>query len=151
MENMENNKIVALRGPDRVRKRPAVVFTSDDIEGVKVAVENLLRLFAEEALYGRCTQLNVRQCECDLEISSNDRGLYLGQDTGDERIWKQIFCELYPMPVYPTCESGYCFGLENSTHHALFGEPSGEHIPCYPEETDSFDLCTARLLSRAIH
>lgn len=47
-----NYSINLLKGPDRVRKRPAVVFGSDGIEGAQAAVKTLLDIFVTEAMLG---------------------------------------------------------------------------------------------------
>ena len=59
MTKMDDDVIVRLKGPDRVRKRPAVIFNSDDAEGVTRAVEMLLDIFITEAALGYSKELSV--------------------------------------------------------------------------------------------
>ena len=47
-----NNDIVALKGPDRVRKRPAVIFGSDGLEGCQHSVFEILSNSIDEAREG---------------------------------------------------------------------------------------------------
>lgn len=136
---MNNNKIIHLKGPDRVRMRPSVIFLSDSIEGAQEAVQNLLYVFVREALLGYCKHLKVRQDGSTLEISGDDRGIYLGQDTGDDTNWKALFCEMYPTPKLCPDEGEYKLELFEGNHHALYGEEQppdeslfkGDH--CYME------------------
>ena len=44
-----NNDIVALKGPDQVRKRPAVIFGSDGLEGCQHSVFEILSNSIDEA------------------------------------------------------------------------------------------------------
>lgn len=86
--------IRVLRGPDRVRCRPAVIFGSDDNEGAQRAVEMLLGIMSSESV-DDCSESLIITLHDDGSIEMEDfgRGIYLGSDP-DER-WQEIFCELY--------------------------------------------------------
>lgn len=144
---MANEKIVVLQGPDRVRKRPAVIFMSDEIEGVQNAVRILLEIFAVEAQLGRCKHLLVKQNGADLEISGDDRGIYLGQDNGDDSVWKNTFCELYAASACAPDESGYSFGLRDASHCALYGDEIKPNSIYLPTEHGLFELCAIQYAS----
>lgn len=144
---MENNTIVTLKGPDRIRKRPAVIFSSDGLEGVQHAVLGILELFATEARLGRCKHLDVRQTGSDLVISGDDRGLYLGQDTQNDEVWENIFCRMYPLPACRPNESGYDLGLWDHAHHRLFGDEPAPQSIYYPEDIGFFNLCAVQYAS----
>lgn len=120
--NDNNNKITMLKGPDRVRKRPFVLFLSDGVDGAQQAVLNLLHIFVREALLGHCKQMKVKQNGAYLEISGDDRGIYLGQDTGDDTNWKAAFCSMFPFPKHRPDESGYSLEFYDDNHYALYGE-----------------------------
>lgn len=115
-------QITRLKGPDRVRKRPAVLFLSDGVDGAQEAVLNLLHIFVREALLGHCKHIKVKQNGACLEIRGDDRGIYLGQDTGDDTNWKAAFCSMFPFPKYRPDESGYSLEFYDDNHYALYGE-----------------------------
>lgn len=114
--------IVMLTGPDRVRKRPAVIFLSNGIEGAQYAVQSLLKIFVTEAQLGHCKQLKVKQAGESLEISGDDRGIYLGQDTGDDAVWQSIFCELFAAPAYPQEDWVDPMDAVDNAHYVLYGD-----------------------------
>lgn len=136
---MNNSKITMLKGADRIRKRPAVIFSSDGVEGAQEAVQNLLHIFAREALLGFCKHLSVKQAGELLEISGDDRGIYLGQDTGDDTVWQSIFSSALPLPRYSPDDSGCSLALLDDNHASLYGEKLppdatvSQSEPCYLE------------------
>lgn len=137
---MADNQITILTGPDRIRKRAAVVYLSNDLEGAQHAVRDVLDIFVTEAQLGRCKHLSVKQDGAKLEISGDDRGIYLGQDTGDDTKWQEIFCSMYPLPAYCPDESGYSLGLIDYAHHTLYGEAQQSNSIYFPEETGYMEL-----------
>ena len=145
---MDNRKIVHLKGPDRIRLRPAVVFGTGDIHGAWEAVRNLLEIFVTEALLGHGKRLSVKQDGAVLEISGEDRGLYLGQDSGDDSPWQRIFCEMYPMPAYRPDEGEYVLGLIGSSHHMLYGDEPTPNSIYFPGDKGYFELYAAQCVSR---
>ena len=130
-----SDKIVMLRGPERVRRRPAVIFGSDDVSGAITALKMLLYIFAQEGAKGHSNLLAVIQKQDgSIEIQSNDRGIYLGSpDSSDDTVWKELFCELYAGPL---CKDGV-------TARCIFEGPSGEQ----GEYTDSLDMCSVQYVS----
>lgn len=92
-----NTEIRILRGPDRVRKRPAVIFGSDDAQGAMTAVQMLLHILAEEAAKGQSKSIQLTQYP-DGSIMLQDRGTGVfmdGPKDADDGIWTSLFCELY--------------------------------------------------------
>ena len=93
----EVEKIKILRGADRVRKRPAVIFNDDGIMGCETAFYGLLRNSVEEAVdgFGDCIRVNVYE-DCSIEIEDHGRGIFMGwnEEAGCPN-WKLVFCELY--------------------------------------------------------
>lgn len=144
---MDQQKIVILKGPDRVRKRPAVIFGADDITGVESAVTSLLEIFATEAQLGYCKNITVRQNGAVLEISGDDRGLYLGQDKQDDSVWQNIFCDFFAGSAYAPDDSGYSFGLTDSSHHHLYGDEKKINCLLCPEEPCFMELCAVQYAS----
>ena len=83
-------KIEVLRGAERVRRRPAVLFGSDDIEGVKRMLTDLLDIFLQEHQRGYGDRLTLSKfTDGALEIQYNGRGLYL------DGTWQELFCALF--------------------------------------------------------
>ena len=87
-----NDKIVMLRGPERVRRRPAVIFGDDGVDGTVAAFNMLLDILVS----GRCNQLMVTQyLDNSIEIQDNGRGIFFGKGISH---WKILFGELYAAP-----------------------------------------------------
>ncbi len=130
-----SNKIVMLRGPERVRSRPTVMFGSDDVNGAMTALEMLLYILAKEGIDGHSNQIMVTQYQDDsIEIHDNGRGIFLGHpDSADDTVWKELFCELYGGPLYKDGVMARC----------IFEGPSGKK----GEYTDSLDMCSVQYAS----
>lgn len=140
------DRISILKGPDRVRKRPAVIFSSDDIRGVENAIRPILELFATEAKLGHCKHLTVTQNNDEITIAGDDRGIYLG-DGADDHIWKSIFCEIFAGPRTIREDSSYSFTFPDISHTALFGGPTSSNDYCIPDSIGFLDLCAAQYAS----
>ena len=96
-EAYNEQSIRSLKGADRVRKRPAVIFGSDGLEGCQHTFLEILANSVDEARegYGDRILTTVRK---NREISVEDfgRGVPLGYNEKEERYnWELIFCELY--------------------------------------------------------
>ena len=72
-EQYGNSSIYMLKGEDRVRKRPAVIFGSDDLEGCKHAVFEILSNAIDEAREGHGDTIVVTRYE-DLSVEVEDFG-----------------------------------------------------------------------------
>lgn len=144
---MDIGNITVLRGPDRVRKRPAVIFSSDGIDGVACAVRSLLEIFAVEAQLGYCRQLCVQQNGAELIISGDDRGIYLGRESSEDWVWKSLFCDIHAASAYAPDESGLYFGLQDIAHHMLYSDPTGQTPDWLPDEIGMFELCAIQYAS----
>lgn len=137
---MNNNVIIKPEGPDRIRKRPAVVFLSEGLEGAQNAVLELLYVFLREAQLGHCHQLRIRHSGETLEVSGDDRGIDLGQETGDHTKWESIFCAMFPLPKFPP-EECYCsLELIDDSHYALYGEALPPNAVYFPGEKCFLEL-----------
>lgn len=146
----ENNSIVSLKGPERVRKRPVVMFGSDGIEGVTSVIKTLLDIFVTEAALGFSSgiYLNVHT-DNSISVRSFDRGFILDESIIDGKpAWHQDFCELYSGPREP--DGDYYFSL-GSHHNDLYGQVETP-MPKYQVDTDhGFDLCCVQYVSRFMH
>ncbi|MBR5868311.1 MAG: hypothetical protein IKZ21_02590 [Clostridia bacterium] len=92
---MTENPIIPLRGPDRVRKRPNVIFGSNDAEGVARSLELLVKLFAVEGQLGNCSCLTVTLSpDGTITLESRDTGFAMD----DSAAWQEIFTGLHSGP-----------------------------------------------------
>ncbi len=100
---MDNNTIKVLKGPDRVRKRPAVIFGSDGKEGAVQAVKMVLSIFINEAVKGHCDCINLQILnKKTVKITSHDRGFLINDtEVNGHPEWYYKFCEMYPAPRNP--------------------------------------------------
>ena len=62
-----NESITMLKGPDKVRKRPAVIFGSDGLEGCEHSAFEIISNSIDEAREGYGKKINVHLCERDLK------------------------------------------------------------------------------------
>ena len=107
--------IKSLKGAERVRKRPAVIFGSDDIVGCQHSFIEILANSVDEAREGYGTKIIVRK-NLDLSIQVEDfgRGVPLGFNEKENRWnWELVFCELYAGGKYDndSGNSAYEFSL----------------------------------------
>lgn len=117
-----DTKITILRGPDRVRKRPAVIFGSDDTQGVMTAAQMLLDILAQEAAQGHSDQILLTQYpDGSIMLRDSGRGIFLdGPKDSDDRIWTSLFCELYAGSRYdPSLSSNEEYRLETANNLEL--------------------------------
>ena len=125
---MDDQKITILKGPDRVRRRPTVVFLSDGIEGVQCAVHSIIKIFATEAQQQRCAWLKVVHSGTQLEFSGDDRGFYLGQDTDSDDVWQNLFCQLYAAAAFAPTTSEAALDLTDDPNGFYYGkQPADEY------------------------
>ncbi len=140
---MQNNsKINMLRGPDRVRKRPAVIFGSSDVDGAIVAVKSVLGIFITEAAMGCSRRLSVTlHQDGSIEVRSFDRGFYIDEtiEDGFPR-WHQFFLALYPAPKDTTGEYVLSKGKQ---HHELYGDPCALDSPYIAKSDITFSIYAA--------
>ena len=93
----DNTSISSLKGADRVRKRPGVIFGSDGIEGCCHSVFEILSNSIDEAREGHGDVIRVTLFEDgSVEVQDFGRGIPLGYNEKEQRYnWELVFCELY--------------------------------------------------------
>ena len=92
-----DDSISALKGADKVRKRPSVIFGSDGIEGCQHSVFEILSNSIDEARegYGRSIQV-TRYSDGSYEVEDHGRGIPVGYNKNEDRMnWELLFCEMY--------------------------------------------------------
>ena len=111
-----NESIVSLKGADRVRKRPAVIFGSDGIEGCEHSVFEIISNSIDEAREGHGSKVIVtRFQDKSVEVQDFGRGIPVDYNAREKRYnWELVFCELYAGGKYNTNDGGsyeYSLGL----------------------------------------
>ena len=109
-----NESITTLKGADRVRKRPAVIFGSDGIEGCQHSAFEILSNSIDEAREGYGKEIKItRFADHSIEIEDFGRGIPVDYNKNEERYnWELVFCELYAGGKYNTNEAeNYEFSL----------------------------------------
>ena len=109
-----NDSISALKGADRVRKRPAVIFGSDGLEGCEHAIFEILSNAIDEAREGHGDLVIVtRYADCSIEVEDFGRGCPVDWNEKEGRYnWELVFCELYAGGKYDNNAGGdYEFSL----------------------------------------
>ncbi len=96
-KNYGNDSISQLKGADRVRKRPAVIFGSDSIEGCQHSFFEILSNSIDEAREGFGNKINiVRFADGSLEVEDFGRGIPVDYNEKEKRFnWELVFCEMY--------------------------------------------------------
>ncbi len=92
-----NDSISSLKGADRVRKRPGVIFGSDGLEGCEHAVFEILSNAIDEAREGYGDLITVTRYEDkSIEVEDFGRGCPVDWNEAEGRYnWELVFCELY--------------------------------------------------------
>lgn len=111
-----NESITVLKGADRVRKRPAVIFGSDSIEGCQHSIFEILSNSIDEAREGHGREIIITRYEDNsVEIEDHGRGIPVDYNEKEERYnWDLTFCELYAGGKYNNSEGEnyeYSLGL----------------------------------------
>ena len=96
-QQYDNESISMLKGADRVRKRPGVIFGSDGLEGCEHAVFEILSNAIDEAREGHGDLITVTRYEDkSIEVEDFGRGCPVDWNEAEGRYnWELVFCELY--------------------------------------------------------
>ena len=112
-----DQSITSLKGADRVRKRPAVIFGSDGLEGTEHSVFEILSNSVDEAREGYGNLINITAfCDHSIEVEDFGRGVPLGWNEAEGRWnWELVYSELYAGGKYDNNSEGsayeYSLGL----------------------------------------
>ncbi len=108
-----NESITTLKGADRVRKRPGVIFGSDGLEGCEHAVFEILSNSIDEARGGYGDRILVtRYLDHSIEVEDFGRGCPVDWNAKENRYnWELVYCELYAGGKYDADASSYEFSL----------------------------------------
>ena len=111
-----NDSISQLKGADRVRKRPGVIFGSDGLDGCQHAVFEILSNSIDEAREGHGNLITLtRYADKSIEVEDFGRGCPVDWNANEKRFnWELVFCELYAGGKYSNNEGEnyeYSLGL----------------------------------------
>ena len=113
-ETYGNDSISQLKGADRVRKRPGVIFGSDGLEGCEHAVFEILSNAIDEAREGYGDTITLTSfADGSIQVEDFGRGCPLDWNPNEKRYnWELVFCELYAGGKYSNEEGeNYEFSL----------------------------------------
>ena len=108
--------IEVLEGADKVRKRPAVIFGSNGIEGCEHSMFEILSNSIDEAREGYGDRIIItRYLDGSVEVQDFGRGIPVGfNEKYGKYNWELVFCEMYAGGKYKTNSGGsyeYSLGL----------------------------------------
>ena len=122
-------KIKILRGAQRVRCRPAVIFGDEGIKGVECAWEMLAGLLSPQSGENSSHMVLTLSADGSLILENRSRGIYLGENG---QFWQELFCELAAQP-----REGKTFW----DAYTVFDEAE------IPPSNAAFDLCAVQYAS----
>ncbi len=126
-----NESITQLKGADRVRLRPAVIFGSDGIEGCCHAMFEILSNSIDEAREGHGNLIEVtRYLDKSIEVTDYGRGVPVDYNPVEDRYnWELVFCELYAGGKYDNnSQSNYEYSLGLNGLGACATQYSSEYM-----------------------
>ena len=108
-----NDSISSLKGADRVRKRPGVIFGSDGLDGCEHAVFEILSNAIDEAREGHGSLITVTRFEDgSFQVEDQGRGCPVDWNEKEGKFnWELVFCELYAGGKYGADGDNYEYSL----------------------------------------
>ena len=109
----DNSSITSLKGADRVRKRPGVIFGSDGLDGCEHAVFEILSNAIDEAKEGHGDLITVtRFLDHSIQVEDLGRGCPVDWNEKEGKFnWELVFCELYAGGKYGGGDDNYEYSL----------------------------------------
>ncbi len=126
-----NESITMLKGADRVRKRPSVIFGSDGLEGCQHSIFEILSNAIDEAREGYGKRIEVtRHKDLSVTVVDHGRGTPVDFNEKEQRYnWELIFCELYAGGKFSNNdEDSYTFSLGLNGLGACSTQYSSEYM-----------------------
>ena len=134
-QQYDNQSIKALKGADRVRKRPGVIFGSDGLDGCEHSFFEILSNAVDEAREGHGDVITVTAFkDHSLQVEDHGRGVPLGYNEAEKRWnWDLIFCEMYAGGKYDNNggDSSYEYSLGLNGLGACATQYSSEWMHVY--------------------
>ncbi len=127
-----DQSIKSLKGAERVRKKPAVIFGSDDIIGAQHTFIEILANSVDEAREGYGDKIIVKKfLDLSLEVEDFGRGVPLGYNEKEKSWnWELVFCELYAGGKYDNNDgnAAYEYSLGTNGLGATATQYSSEYM-----------------------
>ncbi len=108
-----NDSITMLKGADKVRKRPAVIFGSDGLDGCEHSIFEVISNSIDEARAGFGHKIVITYyCNHDIEVEDFGRGCPVDYNNNEKRYnWELVYCELYAGGKYDASSESYEYSL----------------------------------------
>ncbi len=108
-----NDSISMLKGADRVRKRPAVIFGSDGLDGCEHSVFEVISNSIDEARAGFGNKIVITHFRNnEIEVEDFGRGCPVDYNNNEKRYnWELVYCELYAGGKYDAADDAYEYSL----------------------------------------
>ena len=108
-----NESIKSLKGSERVRKRPAVIFGSDGIEGCEHSIFEIMSNSIDEAREGYGKKIIItKYLDGSVEVQDFGRGIPVDYNKNEGKFnWELLFCEMYAGGKYDNGGDNYEFSL----------------------------------------
>jgi len=108
-----NESITMLKGPDKVRKRPAVIFGSDGLDGCEHSIFEVISNSIDEAREGYGNKIVITHYRNnDIEVEDFGRGCPVDFNNNEQRFnWELVYCELYAGGKYDDTADSYEYSL----------------------------------------
>ena len=130
-----DQSISSLKGADRVRKRPGVIFGSDGLEGCEHSFFEILSNSVDEAREGYGSEIKITVfADKSLQVEDFGRGVPLGWNEKEGKYnWELVFCELYAGGKYNNNggDSAYQYSLGLNGLGACATQYSSEYMEVY--------------------
>lgn len=108
-----NDSITMLKGADKVRKRPAVIFGSDGLDGCEHSIFEVISNSIDEAREGYGNKIVITHYRNhDIEVEDFGRGCPVDYNNNEKRYnWELVYCELYAGGKYDDSAESYEYSL----------------------------------------
>ena len=108
-----NESITMLKGADKVRKRPAVIFGSDGLDGCEHSIFEVISNSIDEAREGYGNKIIITHYRNnDVEVQDFGRGCPVDYNNTEQRFnWELVYCELYAGGKYDDADESYEYSL----------------------------------------
>lgn len=108
-----NESITMLKGADKVRKRPAVIFGSDGLDGCEHSIFEVISNSIDEAREGYGNKIIITHFRNnDIEVEDFGRGCPVDFNNSEQRYnWELVYCELYAGGKYDDSAESYEYSL----------------------------------------
>jgi DNA gyrase subunit B len=112
-KNYGNESITMLKGPDKVRKRPGVIFGSDGLDGCEHSVFEIISNSIDEARSGFGNKITITQyTDNSIEVEDFGRGCPVDYNKTEDRFnWELVYCEMYAGGKYDENDTTYEYSL----------------------------------------